>query len=127
MTQNKDFLIRTDDLNLRFGGVLALHQVSTNVAQSEILAIIGPNGAGKSCLLNCMNGFYHPQEGHVFFESINITHFQPHQIAKLGVSRTFQGIQLFQGLSVIDNLLTGRNIYMRTNSLLGFLYRGWAQ
>jgi len=125
MTQNKDFLIRTDDLNLRFGGVLALHQVSTNVAQSEILAIIGPNGAGKSCLLNCMNGFYHPQEGHVFFESINITHFQPHQIAKLGVSRTFQGIQLFQGLSVIDNLLTGRHIYMRTNPLQGFLYRGW--
>lgn len=125
MTQNTEFLIRTDHLNLRFGGVLALHQVSTNVAQSEILAIIGPNGAGKSCLLNCMNGFYHPQEGHVFFESINITHSQPHQIAKLGVARTFQGIQLFQGLSVIDNLLTGRHIYMRTNPLQGFFYRGW--
>ena len=118
--------MRTESLHLRFGGVTALTNVTANLKWSEILAIIGPNGAGKSCLLNCMNGFYHPQEGQVFFESVDVTQLKPHRIAKLGVARTFQGIQLFQGLSVIDNLLTGRHIYMKTNPLQGFLYRGWS-
>ena len=108
---------------LRFGGVEALTDVSVNVDQSEILAIIGPNGAGKSCLLNCMNGFYRPQEGKVFFQGIDLTTLRPHKIAKLGIARTFQGVQLFPGLSVINNLLTGRHIYMKTNALQGFIYR----
>ncbi len=118
-------MIRTSGLRLRFGGVTALTDVSTRVGLSEILAVIGPNGAGKSCLLNCMNGFYHPQEGRVFFGEREITGCKPHSIARLGVARTFQGIQLFPGLSVIDNLLTGRHIFMKTNAVQGFIYRFW--
>lgn len=110
---------------MQFGGVTALTNVTANLKWSEILAVIGPNGAGKSCLLNCMNGFYHPQEGKIFFKDKEITNLKSHEIAKLGVARTFQGIQLFQGLSVINNLLTGRHIYLKTNPLQGFLYRPW--
>lgn len=117
--------MRTEGISLRFGGVLALSDVSVNVGQSEILAIIGPNGAGKSCLLNCMNAFYHPQKGQIYFEDTEITGLRPHRIAGLGVSRTFQGIQLFPGLSVIENLLTGRHVYMKTNPITDFLYRPW--
>ena len=117
--------MRTDGISLRFGGVVALSDVSVNVGQSEILAIIGPNGAGKSCLLNCLNAFYHPQEGRVFFKDTDITHVRPHKIAGLGVARTFQGVQLFPGLSVIGNLLTGRHAYMKTNPITDFLYRPW--
>jgi branched-chain amino acid transport system ATP-binding protein len=124
--QQESTVLHTSDMALRFGGVEALTNVSVNVGQSEILAIIGPNGAGKSCLLNCMNGFYRPQEGKVFFREIDLTTLRPHKIAKLGIARTFQGIQLFPGLSVIDNLLTGRHIYMKTNALQGFIYRLWS-
>ena len=120
-------LLHTDRIVLRFGGVQALTDVSVHVDQSEILAIIGPNGAGKSCLLNCMNGFYRPQEGKVVFRGADLTTLRPHKIAKLGIARTFQGIQLFPGLSVIDNLLTGRHIYSRTNALQGFIYKYWTK
>jgi branched-chain amino acid transport system ATP-binding protein len=125
MTGKNSWVIRTESLHLQFGGVTALTNVTANLKWSEILAVIGPNGAGKSCLLNCMNGFYHPQEGRIFFEEKDITNLKPHEIARLGVARTFQGIQLFKGLTVIDNLLTGRHIYLKTNPLQGFLYRGW--
>jgi branched-chain amino acid transport system ATP-binding protein len=125
MREKNGWLMRTESLHLQFGGVTALTNVSANLKWSEILAVIGPNGAGKSCLLNCMNGFYHPQEGRIFFEEKETTSLKPHEIAKLGVARTFQGVQLFQGLSVIDNLLTGRHIYLKTNPLQGFLYRVW--
>jgi branched-chain amino acid transport system ATP-binding protein len=118
-------LIKTIGIDLRFGGVKALTDVSVFLGSSEILAIIGPNGAGKSCLLNCMNGFYHPQKGQVFYQDQNITDEKPHKIAGLGIARTFQGIQLFAGLSVIDNLLTGRHLFMKTNPLQGFIYRFW--
>lgn len=118
-------LIKTVGIDLRFGGVKALTDVSVFLSSSEILAIIGPNGAGKSCLLNCMNGFYQPQNGQVYFRERNITDEKPHKIAALGIARTFQGIQLFSGLSVIDNLLTGRHLFMKTNPVQGFLYRFW--
>lgn len=125
MANNNGYFLRTVGLRLRFGGVVALSDVSTNLGASEILAVIGPNGAGKSCLLNCMNGFYHAQEGQVFFGEVDISRLKPYRIAKLGVARTFQGIQLFPGLSVIDNLLTGRHIFMKTNLIQGFLYKPW--
>jgi len=118
-------LMKTIGLDLRFGGVKALTDVSTVLGMSEILAIIGPNGAGKSCLLNCMNGFYRPQKGQVFFQDKEITDEKPHSIATMGIARTFQGIQLFAGLSVIDNLLTGRHLFMKTSPLQGFIYRYW--
>lgn len=120
-----NILMQTINLNLCFGGIVALNEVSINIGKNEILAIIGPNGAGKSCLLNCLNGFYHPQKGEIFFRGLNITNYSPHKIAKIGVARTFQGLQLFPGLSVIDNLMTGRHIHMKTNALQAFLYWPW--
>jgi len=119
------WLMRTRDLNLSFGGVTALQQIDVNVGHSEILAIIGPNGAGKTCLLNCLSGFYRPQTGQIYFCDQEITHLKPHKRAGIGISRTFQGVQLFLGLTVIDNLLTGRHIYMKTNVIQNFLYRHW--
>lgn len=118
-------LVKTEGISLRFGGVKALSGVNISVRPSEILAIIGPNGAGKSCTLNCMNGFYHPQKGKISYQNQDITNEKPYKIAALGIARTFQGIQLFPGLSVIENLLTGRHLFMRTNPLQGFIYRFW--
>jgi branched-chain amino acid transport system ATP-binding protein len=118
-------LMRVDGITLHFGGVAALSEVSFDIGASEIHAIIGPNGAGKSCTLNCLNGFNVPQHGSLFFRDQEITGLPPHRIARLGVGRTFQGLQLFAGLSVVDNLLTGRHIHMKTGALKGFIYRGW--
>jgi branched-chain amino acid transport system ATP-binding protein len=119
-------MMRAEGITLRFGGVTALSDVSFEVGASEIHAIIGPNGAGKSCTLNCLNGFNVPQQGRLFFGDREITGLPPHRIAALGVGRTFQGLQLFAGLTVVDNLLTGRHMHMKTGALQGFFYRGWA-
>ena len=123
--KNSAWLMLAENISLSFDGIVALNDITVNVAHSEILAIIGPNGAGKTCLLNCLNGFYHPQRGQIFLGDQEITSLKPHQRAKLGMGRTFQGVQLFPGLSVIDNLLTGRHIHMKTNALQGFFYRRW--
>jgi len=113
-----------DDLCLRFGGMMALSGVSLEVKDGEILAIIGPNGAGKTCTLNCVNGFYRPQRGEIFFQGKRITPLPPHRIAELGISRTFQNIELFTGLNTLDNLMAARHIHMRRGPLAGFLYFG---
>jgi branched-chain amino acid transport system ATP-binding protein len=123
--KNDAWLMLAENISLSFDGIVALNDITVNVSHSEILAIIGPNGAGKTCLLNCLNGFYHPQRGQIFLGDQEITSLKPHQRAKLGMGRTFQGVQLFPGLSVIDNLLTGRHIHMKTNALHGFFYRRW--
>jgi branched-chain amino acid transport system ATP-binding protein len=117
-------VLRVDDLCLRFGGMMALSGVSLGVKDGEILAIIGPNGAGKTCTLNCINGFYRPLRGEVFFQGKRITLLPPHRIAELGISRTFQNIELFTGLSTLDNLMAARHIHMRRGPLAGFLYFG---
>jgi branched-chain amino acid transport system ATP-binding protein len=119
-------IMRAEGVTLRFGGVTALSNVSVEVRRSEVLALIGPNGAGKSCTLNCLSGFNKPQQGRFFFEDQDIAPLKPHHIAALGVGRTFQGLQLFSGLSVIDNLMTGRHLHMTTNAIQGFFYWPWA-
>jgi branched-chain amino acid transport system ATP-binding protein len=119
--------LQAEGITLRFGGVTALSEVSFDIAASEIHAIIGPNGAGKSCTLNCLNGFNVPQQGRIRFGGRDIIGLAPHRIAQLGIGRTFQGLQLFAGLSVIDNLLTGRHMHMKIGALRGFIYRGWAE
>ena len=124
--EDNHYLMQAREITLLFEGVSALQDVTVNVGHSEILAIIGPNGAGKTSLLNCINGFYHPQIGQIFFRDLEIGHLKPHERAKLGIARTFQGLHLFPGLSVIDNLLTGRHIHMGTNAIQGFFYRPWA-
>ncbi len=114
------------NLSLSFGGVQALMDISLEVRQGKVLAIIGPNGAGKTSLLNCMNGFYRPQQGDISFLGKRITKMPSHKIAELGVARTFQQIELYTHLSAQDNLMAGRHIHFKSGMLDGALYFGKA-
>ena len=116
--------IRIEDLSLSFGGVRALSDVSIDIRDGEILAIIGPNGAGKTCLLNCINGFYKPQQGEIHYEGRRITGIRPDKAARLGLARTFQNIELFAGLSTLDNIMAARHMLMKQNPLTGAIYFG---
>ncbi len=116
-----------DDIYLSFGGLMALHGVSTGVKKGEIFSIIGPNGAGKTCLLNCINRFYHPQKGSIIFEGQDISQMKPHKIATLGIARTFQNVELFGHMNVLDNIKLGAHIHLRAGSLSGGVYYGKCQ
>lgn len=127
-----DLQLSVEHLSLSFGGVMALLNVSLELYQSEILAIIGPNGAGKTSLLNCISGLYHPQEGHIYYHNGDgkqheITTLRPYQIAKLGIARSFQNIELFRHMSVLNNLMAGAHIHMRSDLFSSLLYWGKAQ
>ncbi len=124
LNENPGPVIAVRKLSLRFGGLQALHDVSVDIRAVEILAIIGPNGAGKTCFLNCINGFYHPYEGEILYGGRDLTRMKPHQIAKLRIARTFQNIELFSGLTALDNLMSARHIHMRRGALLGCLFFG---
>lgn len=115
-----------DNISLSFGGVQALVDVSLELKEQEILAIIGPNGAGKTCLLNCINGFYRPQKGNIYFNGKNITKLPRHKVAELGISRTFQNIQLYTGLTAVSNLMASRHIHIKYGFLAGGIYFGQA-
>jgi branched-chain amino acid transport system ATP-binding protein len=115
------------DIHLRFGGVVALAGVSVNVQSGEIAAIIGPNGAGKTSLLNAISGLYRPQRGRIEFDGSQILGRKPHQVAHLGIARTFQNLGLFRGMTVLDNLLLGRHVHMRSGLLSAGVYWGFAQ
>jgi branched-chain amino acid transport system ATP-binding protein len=119
--------LRIDNLLLTFGGVSALADVSMEVRDKEILAIIGPNGAGKTALLNCINGFYKPQKGEIVYDGKKITRMRPDKLAKLGIARTFQNIELYTGLSTQDNIMAARHMLMKQNFVAGGLYVGWAR
>jgi branched-chain amino acid transport system ATP-binding protein len=119
--------LSVEDVSLAFGGVKALQGVSFDVRQHEVRAIIGPNGAGKSSMLNVLNGVYHPQHGRIRFKEKEFSDMDSHQAAKLGIARTFQNIALFKGMSVLDNILTGRNLKMRCNFLQQALWIGPAR
>jgi branched-chain amino acid transport system ATP-binding protein len=101
--------------------------VSLEVRQGEIVSVIGPNGAGKTTLVNCVNGVFHPEQGRIFLEDKEITHLAPHRIARLGVARTFQNIALFRGMTVLDNLMLGRHVLMRSGVFASVAYWGLAQ
>jgi len=121
-----DIKLQIDRLSLSFGGVHALYEVSLDVRDNEILAIIGPNGAGKTALLNCINGFYKPQEGEIYFNGKKITRMRPDKLTKLGIARTFQNIELYTGLNTQDNIMAARHVLMKQNFVTGALYLGWA-
>lgn len=127
MMRNDGVLLRVEDVQLAFGGVEALRGVSFDVGHGEIVSVIGPNGAGKTVTLNCINGLYHPQKGRVLFDGHDITRMPPHKRAQLGIARTFQKIELFSGMTVLDNIRLGRHIHMRTGLLDGGLYVGRAE
>jgi branched-chain amino acid transport system ATP-binding protein len=110
-----------------FGGVQAVARVSLEVPRSEILSVIGPNGAGKTTLLNMINGFYHPDSGRIALDGADVTRHHPSRIAELGVARTFQNIALFKGMTVLDNLMLGRHVHMKSGVLASVAYWGLAQ
>ncbi len=124
MAVTKEVQLKVNDLYMAFGGVLALMGVSFDVKKGEIFSIIGPNGAGKTVLLNCINGLYHPQRGGIEFEGKDITRSRPYQRAKMGISRTFQKLELFKGATVLDNIRLGRHIHLKSGLLSGAIYLG---
>jgi branched-chain amino acid transport system ATP-binding protein len=119
--EDRDGFLKIQNLNLSFGGVKVLREVSFSVKAGEISAIIGPNGAGKTSLLNCINAHYRPQQGGIFFQGEDIISLQPHAIAERGIARTFQKVELFRGMSVLDNIKLGRHFRMRSSLLGSFL------
>jgi branched-chain amino acid transport system ATP-binding protein len=121
-----DVRIKIEGLSLTFGGVRALIDINVDIRDREILAIIGPNGAGKTCLLNCINGFYKPQTGDISFDGKKITRIRPDKAAKMGLARTFQNIELYTGLSALDNIMAARHVLMKQNVFSSALYFGWA-
>lgn len=125
--KNEEFMLEAQGLYLKFGGVNVLTNVSTGVKKNEIFAIIGPNGAGKTCLLNCINRFYQPHQGKIIFEGADITRLKSHQIASLGIARTFQNVELFKGMTVIDNIKLGSHVHLNTGLLSAGFYFGAAR
>jgi branched-chain amino acid transport system ATP-binding protein len=122
-----EVLLSVDNVSLSFGGVKALSDVSFDVREHEVRAIIGPNGAGKSSMLNVVNGVYRPQRGKIRFKEKEFANMDPRQAAALGIARTFQNIALFKGMTVLDNLLAGRNLKMHCNFLQQALWLGPAR
>jgi branched-chain amino acid transport system ATP-binding protein len=119
-----DVVLQVEGVSLAFGGVKALTEVSFDVREHEIRAIIGPNGAGKSSMLNVINGVYTPQAGRITYRGETRTRMEPHHAASMGIARTFQSLALFKGMSVLDNILAGRNLMMKSNLLLQALRIG---
>jgi branched-chain amino acid transport system ATP-binding protein len=117
-------VLSTKGISLSFGGIQALMDVDMEIRKGEIFALIGPNGAGKTSLFNCVNGFYRPQEGSIYFEGKEITNLPSYQRAELGIGRSFQGLQLFNGLTVLENIMVGRHFHFKTNIFTDALYFG---
>jgi branched-chain amino acid transport system ATP-binding protein len=119
-----EVVLELKSISLAFGGVKALSDVSFDIREGEIRAIIGPNGAGKSSMLNVINGVYHPQEGTVTYRGVTRRRMRPHEAARQGIARTFQNIALFKGMSVLDNIMTGRCLMMKASFVEQMLYAG---
>ncbi|SLN14762.1 Lipopolysaccharide export system ATP-binding protein LptB [Oceanibacterium hippocampi] len=123
----RDVLMEVRNITLRFGGVTAIEDISFDILEGEVRAIIGPNGAGKSSMLNVINGFYHPQEGEIWFRGEKRKAMKPHEIARHGIARTFQNIALFRGMTTLDNIMTGRLTKMHRNMFWQAIWRGPAE
>ena len=124
MDESAQYQLKLEDIHLSFGGLKALSGVSTGVKQGEIYSIIGPNGAGKTCLLNCINSFYQPDKGRIIFEDRDITQLKGHQIATLGIARTFQNVELFAHMTVLDNIKLGGHVHLKSGVFSGGIYFG---
>ena len=120
-------ILEVKNISLAFGGVKALSDISFDVREHEVRAIIGPNGAGKSSMLNCINGVYTPQQGSITFRGQTFRHMNSRQVAEMGVARTFQNLALFKGMSVLDNIMSGRNLKMKSGLLAQALRWGPAE
>ena len=122
--KNSNILLELQSIHMYFGRVGALVGVDLQVRKGEIHSIIGPNGAGKTVMMNCINGLYRPQQGDIFFKGQNINKLNPHARARLGIARTFQKVEVFGGMTVLDNIRLGRHIHMRSGIASGALYFG---
>ncbi|MDP6705197.1 MAG: ABC transporter ATP-binding protein [Alphaproteobacteria bacterium] len=125
-----EVILSVENISLSFGAVQALIDVSFDIRQGEVRAIIGPNGAGKTSMLNCVNGFYHPQEGRIIYKGMVRQQMKPYEAAAQGISRTFQNVALFRGMTTLDNIMTGRNLKMnrwKTNLIPAAFYIGWTR
>ena len=122
-----DIKLSVKNLTLQFGGINALHDVTCDIKENEILAVIGPNGAGKTSLLNCISGFYRPQKGDIIYEGVRLNNIPSYRIAQMGIGRVFQGIQLFLGLNTLDNLMAARHMHMKHNFWEDMVFFGRAR
>ena len=120
-------LLQLSDVHMYFGKLAALSEINLTVRKGEIYSIIGPNGAGKTVMMNCINGLYKPQQGDIYFKGSRINHLRPHRRGKLGIGRTFQKIELFGGMSVMDNIRLGRHMYLRSGVISGSFFLGKAK
>ena len=120
-------MLKLENISLRFGGVNAVSNVTLEIEKGTIHALIGPNGAGKTSILNCINKFYKPQQGRIHFLGEDITRLKPHQVATKGIARTFQNIELFKGMTVLDNIKLGRHIFMKSGMFSASIYFGLAK
>jgi branched-chain amino acid transport system ATP-binding protein len=119
-------LLEVSDLRLSFAGVTALDGIEFTVEEGELFAIIGPNGAGKTSIFNCLNGVYHPQRGSIVLGGVQLIGKRPNRIASLGVARTFQNIELFEHLTVLENIMLGRHIHVHYGTLAAMVWFGKA-
>ena len=119
-----EVLLEIDDIQMFFGKVCALNGVSTKIKKGEIHSVIGPNGAGKTVMMNCISGLYHPQKGNIYYKGEKINSLKPHNRAKLGIARTFQKVEVFGGMTVLDNIRLGRHIHYKSGIMSGSLYMG---
>ena len=122
-----EIILSVSQISLSFGGVRALEDINFDISKKEIFAIIGPNGAGKTSMLNVINGFYHPQQGEIFFKGLHRKQMRPHEAAVQGIARTFQNVALFKGMSTLNNIMSGRNLKMKSNLFWQALYYGPAR
>lgn len=120
----KETRVKVEKIRLSFGGVTVLIDIELEIKDNEIYAIIGPNGSGKTSLLNCISGFYKPQQGAIYYKGKNLVGMRPHKIAGLGIGRTFQNLELFTGLSTLDNLRAARHLFIKSGLFSGALYFG---
>ena len=120
-------ILKVNHVDLSFGGVQVLMDISFEMEERSIYAIIGPNGAGKTSLVNCINGFYRPQKGEIYYKEYQINKLPSHRIATLGVGRTFQQIELYTGLTTVENLLAGRHMLLKSGMVAGALFYGKAR
>ncbi|MBF0240928.1 MAG: ABC transporter ATP-binding protein [Desulfamplus sp.] len=118
--------LNVSEVTLSFGGLNALSDVNMEIEEGLITSIIGPNGAGKTSMLNCISGFYHPTHGQITYQGKNLTHASPHEVSNMGIARAFQNLELFRGLSVLDNLLLARHIKLKYNFLQALIFWGKA-
>ena len=124
--KDSDPIFKLEELSISFGGLKAVNNCSFEVRKDEIFSLIGPNGAGKTTIFNIINALYRPDSGRVLLEGVDLVSLKPHQIAKRGIARTFQNIELFKDMTVLENILIGRHFFFKTGVLTNFLNLGRA-